>query len=266
MNKILSVLLVLLCAAPFVTSAKTVVVDGRNVEIRKFIKATPTDGLNIRQQPSATSAKLVYRDEDADFGASPQDVAFWSKTALRRGELALKFFGPVEVLAESNGWYQIEVGDKKGWVSAKYCTEVIPEPITPGFVNENAAGMKWYEKDGQHRAVIMDYVGDAGSVKFYWCQLVDGLLVCLSTTGTDEDPIMLVEYDKPSDIVLRNIEYAPDSYEIACGTNLAINEWIPPVPDLNKISIDSDFFKKLQGLAVPLDQPRIFFKYGNTIF
>ena len=94
----------------------------------KFIRSK--NGVNIRQQPSVNSKKLIMdNNEDPEYGWGNVK---WS-TSLPRGYKAMQFKSGVS-FQEQEGWYFIEnvfpfETGMNGWVSAKYCETFIPEPI-----------------------------------------------------------------------------------------------------------------------------------------
>lgn len=170
-------------AAIAVMSASTAyaVVLPFDVEVPKLTMVAECyseDGINIRQQPSTTAARMVYDGNKVDLLDIPfcmcAEHAYWSK-APARGSIAVHTFqGKAPIVSEKNGWLELYgIGPKygNGWVSAKYCKKRAIKPY-------NLENFRVIEKNGQKFAVVMEITEMLLTLKFYVGKYVNGYLVC----------------------------------------------------------------------------------------
>lgn len=106
----------------------------------RFAKAIADEGAMIRKLPSATAPRALVNWAVVDNYHIPvNNYTYWS-TATPKGEVQPdKFTGPATIVSENNGWYEIAgIGPKgvSGWVSAKECAALTPQPLTAEILNE----------------------------------------------------------------------------------------------------------------------------------
>lgn len=152
----------------------------------KFIRSK--NGVNIRQQPSINSNKLVMDDDtDPEYGWG--NVKWSSSTP--RGYKALQFKNGVSY-REQEGWYFIEnifpfESGMDGWVSAKYCETFIPEPIN--YRKKSYDGncycptIKWISgtndfKNGEYVLILEGGEEEWIPINLYLGKLSEGLIIC----------------------------------------------------------------------------------------
>lgn len=115
----------------------TSVVQAFTVEAPKWDKLaiTTTEDVNIRKEPTASSPRLLVDWEKVDNYQIPINYfAYWSSSAPQGSVNPISFTGPVPVVSEKDGWIEVlNAGPKcetNGWVNAKFCKIVRPNPIT----------------------------------------------------------------------------------------------------------------------------------------
>lgn len=152
----------------------------------KFIRSK--NGVNIRQQPSVNSKKLIADDEyTPEWGYGD---ALWSST-VPKGYKAVQFLNGLST-SEKDGWYFIENAGpdfgEGGWVSAQYSDTYIPDPIEYPKTNFKSntlylPGIKWIKgedgyKDGEYVLILEGHHGDNSELSIFLGKLADGLIIC----------------------------------------------------------------------------------------
>lgn len=152
----------------------------------KFIKSK--NGVNIRQQPSVNSKRLIMdNDEDSEYGWGNVK---WSNS-MSRGYKAMQFKNGVS-FREQDGWYFIEnifpfEAEITGWVSAKYCETFIPEPINYLKMKYNedcyCPAIKWISgtnefKNGEYVLILEGGEDIWVPINLYLGKLSEGLIIC----------------------------------------------------------------------------------------
>lgn len=242
-------LLSLLLAFVGISNAITLPFDVKTPDMRLVYSE---NGVNVRQLPSTSAKKMIYLEEDADFGASDIDVAKWSST-VPRGYSSVQFYGPAPVVKESDGWYEIKdlapQNNGNGWVSAKYCKPFTPSPIVYPQTYGMESSFKWIDKD---YAIVWESTGGSSLdfVIIYVGKVVDGMIVCPYALGTTDHPVIITpgDDDTPTKILRPgSVEYYPEDYVLA-GYDLS--------------QIDSESITAILDNAQTLQKPRVFYK-GN---
>jgi len=146
--------------------------------------ANPTSesGINIRKLPSATAPRMLYDESKIEYFDVPlKYYAYWS-TATPKGSIfpvLLTSYDYEPIVGEQSGWYELEgVGVKgtNGWVSAKLCNKVTPQPITSADLNNDY--YRIIESENGTYAFSM-YVNEMDqAVTFGLGKLVNGYLIC----------------------------------------------------------------------------------------
>lgn len=146
--------------------------------------ANPTSesGINIRISPSATAPRMLYDETKIEYFYIPLiHYAYWS-TATPKGSIhpiLMSSYEYAPIVGEQNGWYELEgVGVKgsNGWVSAKLCNKVTPQPITAADLNNDY--YRIIESENGTYAFSM-YVNEMDQdVTFELGKLVNGYLIC----------------------------------------------------------------------------------------
>lgn len=240
-------LLSLLVSSVGISSAVTLPFEVDKPEVRLVYSE---NGVNVRQQPSASAKKMIYMEEEADFGASEIDVAKWSST-VPRGYVSLQFYGPAPVVKESAGWYEIKdlapQNQGNGWVSAKYCKPFTPSPLVYPETYGMQNSFRWIDND---YAIVWESAGGSSLdfVIIYIGKVVDGWLVCPYALGTEDHPVIITpaEDGQPTKILPPGaIEYYP-------------HEWVLAGYDLSEINGES--VKVLLENALPIQKPRVFYR------
>ncbi len=145
--------------------------------------ANPTSesGINIRKSPSATAPRMLYDESKiTDFHTPLIYYAYWS-TAAPKGSIfpiQMSSYEYAPIIGEQNGWYELEgVGVKgtNGWVSAKLCNKVTPQPVTPDDINDD-----YYRiiESGNETYVFFMYVNEMDQdVSFELGKLANGYII-----------------------------------------------------------------------------------------
>ena len=163
----------------------TNVAEAFTVEAPKWkkIAIATTDGVNIRQEPSASSPRLLVDWEKVDNYQVPVNYfGYWSSATPKGSVEAISFSGPSPVVTERGEWLEIlNAGpkcDTNGWVNSKFCKVVTPTPITSSntaqFNNFNLISSEQDEVFGLY--AICDAEMDKYAV-FYLGKLIDGVVV-----------------------------------------------------------------------------------------
>lgn len=238
----------------------------------KFIKSK--NGVNIRQQPSVNSKKLIADIEyDAELGYGD---ARWSST-VPKDYKAVQFMNGLST-QEKDGWYFIEnTGPdfgEGGWVSAQYTEAFLPEPIEYPKTNYNSNNMympaiKWIKgkgdyKDGEYVLILVGHHGDNSELSIYLGKLVNGLIIC-----PFEFPIDL-DWDTDFWSSGDNNFYLKQKSE----KNWKDSNWYITPPrfdskyDWSEYNISDSFVDDLLNKVDPqkLDRPHIYYLDENCLF
>lgn len=238
----------------------------------KFIHSK--NGVNIRQQPSVNSKKLIADDEyTPEWGYG---VALWSST-VPNGYRTVKFLNGISSM-ENEGWYFIDnIGpdyDEGGWVSAQYSSTYNPEPIEYPKTDYNSnttylPGIKWIKRDadrmdGEYVLILEGHFGDNSELSILLGKLADGLIIC-----PFEFPIELdwdVDFWSSGD----NNFYLKQKSE----KNWKDSNWyiLPPRFDSKynwaDYNISDSFVDDLLNKVAPkqLEKPIIYYLYDNCLY
>ena len=243
----------------------------------KFIKSK--NGVNIRQQPSVNSKKLIGDYEDPEYG---EEIVKWS-SSIPKGYMAFQFkFGVA--IQEQGGWYLIENRsfidprwNWDGWVSAKYCEIFTPEPIEypkKNYKKEECymPGLKWIigDKDYKEGEYVLILEGSYEMDSF--CHLN----ICL---GKLKDGFIVCPFEFPIELDWDSYfwENGDNNFHIKAKSmkNSFGNNWyvIPPkYKDQNfswaDYTISDSFVNDLLTKVEPekLKTPRIYYLYNGCLY
>lgn len=150
-------------------------------EWSKVAVPIPEEGVNIRKFPSTSAPRpLVDEDKIDDYHVPLIYYAVWSTATPKKNVYALMFTQSAPIIKEQNGWYQVAgIGPKgePGWVSAKFCKAVSPEPITIESLKEDPDHYYIISQDGTDYVFCMETNEMDMDVTFSLGRIVDGILV-----------------------------------------------------------------------------------------
>ena len=242
-----------------------------NVPNVKYIRSK--NGVNVRQQPSVNSKKLIADDiYDPEGGYGD---ALWSLN-VPRDYKPVQFLNGIST-REKDGWYYIEnvgpVYGEGGWVSATYSEPFIPFPIEYPKTSYRsntmyAPGIKWIKgqgnyKDGEYVLISEGHFGDNAELSIFLGKLVDGIIICPYEFPIDID----WECDFWSD--------GDDNFYLKYKSekNWKDSNWyvIPPMLDSYDWAdyyISDSFVNDLLTKVEPqkLTEPRIYYLYDDCLY
>lgn len=206
-------------------------------------ECTTEGGVNIRQQPSTTAARLVYDENNMDMEDWSADGAFWSKATPTGTIHPFTFDYSAPIIMEKNGWlqlYGIGPNGTSGWVSAKYCKKTPIKPFTGSDYD------RFIEHNGQKYVITIEFNEMTREVKFYVGKMAKGFIVY----PYSYTPKNGYDYSKNGKTYLENdCLYFPNNSE----------GYMPPMPDPKKLSDNS--INYLIRKATPMSRPWI--QYGE---
>lgn len=132
-------------------------------------------GVNIRQQPSTTAARMVVNWNKVDNFQVPLCwFSHWSKATPKSPIESVPFKESAPIISERDGWLQLYgIGPKfsNGWVSAKFC---VKKPIKPFTEFDN---VQTIERNGEKYAIRLIYDGLDDYAEIYVGKYINGFLV-----------------------------------------------------------------------------------------
>lgn len=138
MNKFLSALCAIVVS---LTASAQIPFDVKAPEWTQLARPNNESGINIRKSPSATAARPMVNWRNVDNYECPlKYFAYWSTAAPKRDVEPVMLTEAAPIVGESNGWLELEgIGAKgeNGWVSAKLCSRLTPQPISVSELENN---------------------------------------------------------------------------------------------------------------------------------
>lgn len=193
------------------------------VEIPEWthIAVPNTDGgVNIRKFPSTSAPRPMINEDKIEYYDIPAIYnAYWSTATPKGNTYPLMFTESAPIIKEDNGWYELKgIGaqGENGWVSAKYCKRISPEPITLNYLLNNEFlkdHVKVFNNDGEAYILIMNTNEMDQDITFILGKLVNGMIVFPYELYAGYEPGKSVKLEKNDGYKFIYSEKDYDAYE-----------------------------------------------------
>lgn len=138
------------------------------------------NGAIIRQQPSATAAKMMYNENAIeDYETPVQNFAVWSTRKATGGWVNHMFYGDAPVMKVSGEWLKLaDIGPHRtpAFVAAKLCKQTDILKLPGSFKSNNYIRLLNGDKEGYGLSLMYNEMD--GTAEIWIGRLANGFLVC----------------------------------------------------------------------------------------
>lgn len=232
-------------------------------KFQKFVKVIAKD-VNLRQQPSASSPRLIFQSNLADDCMDCEPSLVWSNKPLRRGDEPARA-SILAVIGESGEWYHVHFYEEyyepqEAYIMKKFCADMSLRPLSRADINKGNDGDVIQIKSGKYQGLcLMRCWGWYDATILRIGGYVDGMFVfpyCIeySTDWKDSGKTKFGEsYDDGEEILFfsdslfsRNDEYQSDELDLEkLASNTQTLDLL--MNNLNKCDKDGSIYFGIKG-------------------